>query len=47
MRPRLILFLVWCLLVLGGASYASFYAWSPYSDERRPARTGFYGPTHK
>ncbi|WP_404480575.1 hypothetical protein [Novosphingobium sp. BL-52-GroH] len=47
MTPRLVVFAVWCLLVLGGASYASYHAWSPYSDEQRPARAGFYGPTHK
>ncbi|EJL33451.1 hypothetical protein [Novosphingobium sp. AP12] len=47
MTPRLIVFAVWCLLVLGGASYASFLAWSPYTDEQRSSRAGFYGPTHK
>ncbi len=56
MTPRVILFTLWCLLLVAGAATASYYAWSPYSDETREAGSGgrsggFYGgrvgPTHK
>ncbi|TCM14219.1 hypothetical protein EDF56_11453 [Novosphingobium sp. PhB165] len=53
MSPRLIFHVLCCLMLLGGIALTSFYAWSPYSDEQREARTGSGfgarggGPTHK
>ena len=47
MSTRLYLYAAWCLMLLGGTAWTSYYAWSPFSDGQRAARTGFYGPTHK
>lgn len=48
MSLRLAAFALWCLGVLTGCAYASYAAWSPFSDEEKPQHaSGFYGPTHK
>lgn len=53
MNPRLIFQALFSLLLLASVAATSFYAWSPYSDEQREARTGGGfgarggGPTHK
>lgn len=55
MTTRVILFGLFCLIFVAGAATASYYAWSPYSDETREAGSGgrgggIYGrvgPTHK
>ena len=48
MTRRLILFALWCAVLLGGALFAAFNAYSFYSDdEDRPSASGHLGPTHK
>lgn len=53
MTPRLLLHVLCCLVLLFCVAVTSFYAWSPYSDEQREARSGSGfgarggGPTHK
>ncbi len=50
---RLAIFLFWTTMILAGAVSASYYAWSPYSEEERSASGGrsggafVRGPTHK
>ena len=49
MSKRVYLFAAWCALVFLGSIVASYYAWSPFSDEDRRSGGGLYvrGPTHK
>lgn len=48
MTRRLILFALWCLLLLAGALYAAFNAYSFFSDDAdRPSASGHPGPAHK
>ncbi|MFC0683826.1 hypothetical protein [Novosphingobium clariflavum] len=53
MRARLFFHALCCLFLLAGVAASSFYAWSPYSDEKREAGSGGgsgirgSGPTHK
>lgn len=48
MTLRLVLFVLWIAMVMAGCLSASYYAWSPFSDEERPMHAGgSYGPTHK
>lgn len=48
MTRRLILFALWCAVLLGAALFAAFNAYSFYSDdEDRPTASGHAGPTHK
>ena len=48
MSKRLILFAVWCLMVFSTSVMASWYAWSPFSDEDRGGGPGgMRGPSHK
>ncbi len=50
---RLAIFLCWVAMILAGAVGASYYAWSPYSEEERSSSGGrsggafVRGPTHK
>ncbi len=47
MSTRQILFAGWCLLIFGGNTIASYYAWSPFADGKRGSSSGLYGPRHK
>jgi len=47
MTQRLYLFAAWCLLIFAGSVTASYYAWSPFSDEDRGGTATVRGPTHK
>lgn len=47
MTPRLFLFCLGSLLLACGTAFASYWAWSPYSNEERLAAGQSYGPTHK
>lgn len=48
MTRRLILFALWCLLLLAGSLYGAFNAFSFFSDdENRPSASGQAGPRHK
>lgn len=40
MTPRVILFALWSLLFVAGTATASYYAWSPFSDEARQTGNG-------
>ncbi|WP_176399814.1 hypothetical protein [Novosphingobium sp. B 225] len=48
MSKRLFLFAAWCLIVFAGSVSATYYAWSPFSDEDRGGGGfGGRGPSHK
>ncbi len=48
MTRRLILFALWCAILLGGSLFAAFNAYSFYSDdEDRPTASDPAGPAHK
>ena len=47
MSFRVILFAVWCLMLIAGSAYTSYYAWSPFAAGQRPDRALFFGPNHK
>ena len=48
MSKRLFLFAAWCLIVFSGSVTATWYGWSPFSDEDRGSGSGgLRGPTHK
>jgi len=47
MTQRLYLFAAWCFLIFAGSVVASYYAWSPCSDEDRGGAVAVRGPTHK
>ncbi|NMN05460.1 MULTISPECIES: hypothetical protein [unclassified Novosphingobium] len=47
MSKRLIFFSAWCAFLIILAGIATWFAWSPFSDDERPVSTGYRGPTHK
>ncbi|WP_232495340.1 hypothetical protein [Novosphingobium kaempferiae] len=50
MTLRLFAFILWIAMILAGCASASYYAWSPYSDEDQSLYArggGSRGPTHK
>jgi hypothetical protein len=47
MSWRLIVFILWTVLLVSGALTASYYAWSPFSDEARGSHAFYGGSTHK
>lgn len=47
MTKRLFLFAAWCLIAFSGSVAASYYAWSPFSDEDRDDGPTVRGPSHK
>ncbi len=48
MTKRLILFAVWCTLLVMTSAVSTWFAWTPFSDEERSSTSASYrGPTHK
>lgn len=47
MSLRLVLYILWAVLLVSGALSASYYAWSPFSDEARGSHAFYGGSTHK
>ncbi|WP_189621895.1 hypothetical protein [Novosphingobium colocasiae] len=48
MNTRLKIFTAWTALLVAGMAMASYFAWSPYTDdERDPGDRTQTGPNHK
>jgi hypothetical protein len=48
MRPGVILYILWCLLVVAGWLTGVHYGYSPFADGARVAGAqSAYGPQHK
>jgi len=48
MSFKFIGYALWCVMLFASTASCSYYAWSPFADAKRDARSaGLYGPSHK